>query len=185
MFLKNYPAVCRLSKGDSSAEQKTNNSQANSKCTKKFWQFSHQYIIRVWKAKRYWLILRDQWCKTIVLHHLKKPSTWKIREKLCCKVPYFKEMKNKALNLPKVSSVSLTWTFNNIVNATWRSRWKYIFSLDLKCLPFLDFFLSFETSCQKTSLRESEKFHVKHYLIYVKSKSEFLLALEPKIEMNA
>ena len=51
-------------------------------------------------------------------------------------------------------------------------------------LPFLDF-LSFEISCKTTCLKEREKFHVIYYLIFMKNKSEFLLVLHPKFDMNA
>ena len=57
-------------------------------------------------------------------------------------------------------------------------------ALHFKCLLVLDF-LSLETSHQTTCLKESEKFHLKYYLIYVSCKSEFLFAIGPKFVMNS
>ena len=69
------------------------------------------------------------------------------------------------------------------MNALWSSRRKYIF-LDFVCLPFLDVLCHLKYLV-KQHVKEHEKFHVVHYLIFVKNKSEFLLVLYPKFDMNA
>ena len=65
----------------------------------------------------------------------------------------FREMKRKALILPDVSSLSLIQTFNNIVNiivnALWKSCWKYM-SLECSYLPpSLSFEILHPTKCLK------------------------------------
>ena len=59
-----------------------------------------------------------------------------------------------------------------------------IYLLTLYVYPFLIFF-SFEILHQTKCLKEREKFNVIYYLIFMKNKSEFLLALYPKFGMNA
>ena len=77
-------------------------------------------------------------------------------------------MKRKTLILPAVSSLSVIQIFHNTVI----------------CLPFLDFLCHLKYRV-KQHVNEREKFHVIYYLIFVKNKSEFLLVLYLKFDMNA
>ena len=86
--------------------------------TPKLWYFSHKSIKRVQKWKRCQLILCD------VLHHQKKSFTWNQKKTCADKLRILEKWTVKVLIVPKVSSLSLIWILNNIVNALWRSYWK-------------------------------------------------------------
>ena len=80
-------------------------------------------------------------------------------------------MKSKTLILPEVSSLSMIRIFYKTVNAL--------------CLLFLDLFCHLKYCVKQHIIKEREKSHVIYYLIFVKNKSEFLLVLYPKFDMNA